>query len=815
MKYYTAFTLFVLSFFATHAQNTFTLRGVVKDKQSGEPLVGATFYVPAQKKGGQTDGKGNFILQFSVDTFTAFFRYTGYKTEKVFLDFKKKDSSIESIVVVLEEGLTLGAVTIESDNFKNRVDQTQMGLARLDIETIKQLPALFGEVDVLKVLQLLPGIKSGTEGTSGFFVRGGTNDQNLVLLDGTVVYNPAHMGGLFSVFNPEAVAGLDAYKGNFPAHYGGRLSSVIAVEMREGNTKKFSGSGGIGLISSRLTLEIPFEFSAGRFDPDGFSQTNRKNKKQSSRRDISNQNKKGSLLISGRRTYFDVFTRAYNRLNEGNKDFNPIPDYYFYDFNVKSVYQIDPNNRVTVTAYLGNDKIGFKDERFSFDFAWRNIVASLNWGRVFKPNLYGSLTVSYTRYDYQILNQFSTIRAELTSQISDYTIKYDLRYLPHKRHTLRGGGQYILHSFNPSRLNAGSSAENLDFKYNQELQGGELGVYLSDEYTMSRRWKADVGLRASGYIATSKNYFNIEPRASVRFKINDSLSFKASYARMAQYVHLAQSSTITLPTDIWYPSTNILRPQTSDIVAVGATWLLKPLGLLLTNEWYYKWLHNQVEYRENAQIFFNPQLDKELVFGSGRSYGSEWLLERKSGKTTGWIGYTLSWTDRQFPDLNGGARFPFRYDRRHDFSIVLSQKISKRIIITATFIYRSGEAITLPNSRFALHDLQGIRQVGLQRDAGGAIVGFDPGLTIPQYVDRNSFRMPAYHRADINFTYKFRPKWGTSDINISIYNVYNRANPFFLYFEEEKNEQKAPVRFVGKIVSLFPILPSIAYNFHF
>lgn len=812
------FLFFVLSFSffkpTLVAQTYYQLSGSVKDKQSGDPLIGASVSIKSQKAGTYTNAQGNFSLQLLADTLTLQVSFAGYEKYQKFI---RLDKNLSLSIALVEDDIKLEGVTIEGQALKDRLAQVQMSVTRLDVQTIKQLPALFGEVDVLKVLQLLPGIKSGTEGTAGFFVRGGTNDQNLVLLDGATVYNPAHMGGLFSVFNPEAVSGLEAFKGNFPAQYGGRLSSILGIEMREGDTKKFSGSGGIGLISSRLTLELPFGEVVSS-SPKNSTESTIENdtilnyKKQ--RKKLVTE-RKGSILVAGRRTYFDVFTRAYNRANAGNKDFSPIPDYYFYDLNTKVRYQLNPNHRLTFTAYMGNDEIGFSDERFSFAFAWRNIVATASWNHLYSTKLVGNLTTSFSRYDYSINNQFGNISANLISKISDYAVKYDIRYLPSPKHVIRGGASYIFHSFNPNRLNAGSEDNSLNFKYDQVLEGGEVGAYLSDEWEINKKWKIDYGLRGSGYIANRANYFGLEPRAGMRYKLNDSLSFKLSYARMYQYLHLAASSTITLPTDLWIPSTEYLQPQSSDIVAIGVNWLLKPLGLFLTNEWYYKWLHNQIEYRENAQIFFNPDLDRELVFGRGWSYGGEWMLERKTGKTTGWISYTLSWSNRQFDNLNDGKPFAFRYDRRHDLSVVVTQKLSRRAALTLTFVYRTGEAITLPVNRFALTDLDGIRQVGFQRDDAGNIVGFDPGLIIPQYIERNTFRMPAYHRADLSFTWKFRPKWGESDINFSVYNLYNRANPFFLYFDEVTNEQNVPVRFVGKIIALFPILPSITYNFKF
>ncbi len=759
-----------------------TVSGYVRDSLTNEALPGLTVTVVGKTWGTTSNAYGFYSITLPADSaFTLAYSYLGYVTQRRSVRLTA-DRTLD--IRLVEEGMQLSEVVISGDKPTDPVEQTQMGLTRLSAAQIKKVPAIFGEIDLLKVLQFLPGIKGGTEATAGFYVRGGGSDQNLILLDEAIVYNAAHLGGLFSVFNPDAVKGLEVYKGNFPAKFGGRLSSVLDVQLREGNQNKFGGAFGLGLISSRLTLEGPI------------------------------QKGKSSWIVSGRRTYLDIFTRVVNEANRDNPDFNPIPDYYFYDFNVKANYQLGPRDRLYLSGYFGRDVFGFTNQNFNFNFTWGNITTSLRWNHLFNDRLFVNTTAIYTEYEYSINNNFGAFRSALFSRIQDATLKVDFDWYPSPRHNVKFGALYIGHTFTPSGLDTDNSQINSAFQFTQRLVGSEGALYVSDDYDLNPWLRINVGLRLAGYASAVVAYGGLEPRAAARFRLSENVALKTSYAHMRQYVHLATSSTASLPTDVWYPSTQRLRPQYADIVSAGVTWVMPKMGLTFTSELYYKWLENQVELREGARLFANPQLDQEFTLGRGRSYGAEFLLERKEGKTTGWISYTWSWTDRTFPELNGGRTFPFRFDRRHDLSLVISREITPRLSASATFVYRTGEAVTPNSVLFSLSDYVGGTQSGavMNRDGGFSII---PGNPVPVFGERNSYRMPDYHRADVSITWRFKPKRGESELVLSAYNVYNRRNPFFFYGEVRENPDGGFVETAAEQVALFPIIPSITWNRRF
>lgn len=759
-----------------------TISGYVRDAASGEALPGLTVQARNTLWGVTSNAYGFYSLTLPADTsFTLSYAYLGYKTVTKEIRLRA-DETLN--VTLIEEGSALEEIVISGEKPTDPIEQTQMSVTRLSAAQIKKVPAIFGEVDLLKVLQFLPGIKGGTEATAGFYVRGGGSDQNLILLDEAIVYNAAHLGGLFSVFNPDAVKGLEVYKGNFPSKYGGRLSSVLDIQMREGNQNKFAGAFGLGLISSRLTLEGPI------------------------------QKGKSSWIVSGRRTYLDIFTRLVNEANKSDPNFNKIPDYSFYDLNLKANYELGPRDRLYLSGYFGRDAFAFTSQNFAFDFTWGNATAALRWNHLFNNRLFVNTTAIYTEYEYSINNSISTFRSALFSRIQDVNLKVDFDWFPSPRHSVKFGGIYIGHSFTPSGVDIDNALINSEFRFRNRLVSSEAAVYISDDYDINPWLRINAGLRFSGFSSTSSTYGGIEPRAAARFRLGENLSIKTSYAHMRQYVHLATSSTAALPTDVWYPSTRLLKPQSSDIIAAGVTWIKPKWGITVTTEVYYKWLYNQVELREGARLFANANLDEEFTIGKGSSYGFEFLVERKEGKTTGWVGYTLSWTDRTFPELNGGNPFPFRYDRRHDLSLVISHELTKRLTISGTFVYRTGEAVTPNDGRANFFDLLGGAKPGARPTPNG---GFSviPGNPFPTFGQRNSFRMPDYHRADVAVTWKFRPKRGESELVVSAYNLYNRRNPFFIYGEAVLDANNAPVEYVAKQVALFPIIPSVTWNRRF
>ncbi|GAB2541809.1 TonB-dependent receptor [Rufibacter soli] len=749
------------------AQDRVTLSGTLRSAATGETLIGAVVTLEGTSTGVETNVNGNYALRLLPGTHRIQFSYLGFQPQTKELEITK---NTRLDVELLDASTAISEVVVESErnSFQERLSTPQMSMETLSSREAKLLPALFGEVDIIKTLQLKPGIQSGGEGSSGLFVRGGSSDQNLVLLDDALVYNPSHLFGFFSVFNPDAVRGVELYKGGFPAQFGGRLSSVLDVKLREGNRKEYDVSGGIGLIASRLTVEGPIKKD------------------------------KSSFLVSGRRTYVDVFTRLINNAKEDDPDFSPIPDYYFYDFNAKATFELGPNDRLFLSGYYGRDFFTFDDENFNFNFNWGNRVGSARWAHQFSPRFFVNTTFSASDYEYQIKNELDIFRFSLTSNISDLSLKSDFEYISSEKHHLRFGAAFTHHSFTVGRLEANSQDGSVNVNAGNAYRGQEYGVYVSDDWTFTPSLTASYGLRLSGFVNDGKNFLGLEPRAAVSYRLNETLTLKGSYTRMFQYVHLVSNSGASLPTDIWYPSSPGVKPQRSDQVALGLTKLHKEKYLFST-EAYYKKMNRQLDLRDGAQIFGNNELEQEFVFGTGESYGQEFYMEKKEGKTTGWVGYTLSWTNRTFPDINEGRTFPTRFDRRHDLSIVAIHEWSKRISATATFVYGTGNAYSLPVQRFVFQDVPG-----------------EDYTIIPVYPDRNSFRLAAYHRMDLGLVYKLRPRRGSSDLTFSVYNVYNRRNPYFVYFETLKDEKSEQITgFVAKQVSLFPVIPSVTYNFKF
>ena len=772
------FLVLPLAFFA---QTNYTISGFVKMAESGEAMIGATIAAPALKQGTYTNEYGFYSLSLptSEDSIQLRYVFGGYKTEvkTILLD---KDFKFD----VELEIASLDAVVIEADSYQEQLNSTEMSVTRITMAEAKVLPALFGEVDIIKTLQLKPGVSSGSEGSSGIYVRGGGPDQNLVLLDNTVVYNPSHLFGFFSTFNSDAVKDVKLYKGGFPASYGGRLSSVIDVKMNEGNKKKFSGAGGLGLIASRLTLEGPIVKD------------------------------KGSFMVSGRRTYVDVFTRLINEAQKDKEDFNKIPDYFFYDFNAKANYEISDNDQLFLSGYIGRDRFKFDDGDFDFNFDWGNSNATARWNHLFSPKLFLNTSASFSDYKYRISNNFDIFSFELSSQITDGSLRTDFTWIPNNKHTVKFGAGGIYHRFIVGRLDAGAADGSFSFEAGNTYYGTEAGVYISDDFEVNEDLKINTGFRVSGFNSDSTFQYGLEPRVAIKYSLSDNVSLKASYARMVQYLHLVANSGASLPTDIWYPSNSRVKPQNSHQIAGGVSIAIGD-KFLLSNEVYYKWLGNQIDFRDAANLFVNDDLDSEFVFGKGWSYGTEFYLEKTKGKLTGWIGYTLSWTWRQFdgrnsegiiiPEdaINDGSKFHPRNDKRHDITVVGIYELKKRWRFSASWEFRTGNATTLATGRyfnFGPEFFQGT---------------FSTPRINPIFADRNSFRMPPYHKLDIGIVYKLFPKWGEADLTFSVYNAYNRRNPYFIYPDNVEDDNGALIGQQAKQVALFPAIPSITYNFRF
>ncbi len=740
----------------------------------GNALPGASVAVPALSLGTTTEADGHFSLSLPEGPHQLVVSFVGYASQT--LPVNLHHAQQQSFILAAASSELSEVVVQGQQTLREKLQSTQMGIEHLSIREAKLLPALFGEVDILKTLQLKPGVQSGGEGSSGLFVRGGSADQNLVLVDNVVVYNPNHLFGLFSVFNSDAVQSVDLYKAGFPAQFGGRLSSVVDVKLREGDRGRFVTTGGIGLISSRLSFEGPI--SQG----------------------------KGSFIVSGRRTYFDIFTRALNRANAGKEDYSPIPDYYFYDFNAKANYTLGTKDQLFFTGYLGRDIFGFTSPNgFQAKFTWGNTLGALRWQHVYSPRLTLNTAASVSNYKYNLGNSLDQFSFDLGSAILDYTGRADLDYVPNNRHTLKLGAALTHHNFGVGRLQRSAQDNSVNFGADVNYTGQEAGLYAADNLKLSDKLQAEVGLRATGFRSGTDLHGGLEPRLSARYALTDRVTLKGSYALMYQYVHLVSNSGASLPTDIWYPSRLSVMPERSQQVSTGASFLLGSGKYLLTNEVYYKWANNQIDFKDGAQIFANNNLDSQFLFGRGWAYGNELYLEKKTGKTTGWVGYTLAWTKRSFPPqlgttgINGGQDFYPNYDRRHNLTVVVIHQLNTRISLTASFVYTSGAPTTLPLGRFAIQD---IYQGGIQ--------------AIPVYPDRNSYRLIPYHRLDLGLVYKLRPSrmGGERDLTFSIYNAYNRRNAYFIYFDQVRDKATDQVTgYRAQQVSLFPFIPSVTYNF--
>jgi hypothetical protein len=764
------------------AQVRHLLSGVVRGAD-GTALPGATVAVPALGLGTATEADGHYRLSVPEGEQQVTVSFVGYTPQTFTLTLRRDQQRNVTLAASTSE---LGEVVVQGQQtLKEKLQTTQMGVEHLSIREAKLLPALFGEVDILKTLQLKPGVQNGGEGSSGLFVRGGSADQNLVLVDNVLVYNPNHLFGLFSVFNSDAVQSVDLYKAGFPAQFGGRLSSVVDVKLREGDREKYVTTGGLGLISSRLSFEGPIRWGSPKEGP-----------------------ARGSFIVSGRRTYFDVFTRALNRANAGKEDYTPIPDYYFYDFNAKANYTLGAKDQVFFTGYLGRDVFGFTSPNgFNANFTWGNTLGALRWQHVFSPQLTLNTTASATSYKYNLGNNVDQFSFDLGSTIQDYNLRADFDYVPNDRHTLKFGGLYTHHNFGVGRLQRSAQDNSVNFGADVNYLGQEAALYAADNIKVTDKLQAELGLRATGFQSSPDHFGGLEPRASARYSLTDKISLKGSYALMYQYVHLVSNSGASLPTDIWYPSRLSVKPERSQQASAGGSFLLGDGQFLLTNELYYKWSANQIDFKDGAQIFANNNLDSQFLFGRGWAYGNELYLEKKTGKTTGWVGYTLAWTKRNFPPqlgttgINGGRDFYPNYDRRHNLTVVVIHQLNPRISLTASFVYTSGAPTTLPLGRFAIQD---IYQGGIQ--------------AIPVYPDRNSYRLIPYHRLDLGMVYKLRPSriGGDRDLTFSIYNAYNRRNAYFIYFDQVRD--KATDKITGyraQQVSLFPFIPSVTYNFKF
>ncbi|MCC2547761.1 TonB-dependent receptor [Hymenobacter sp. BT175] len=762
----------------------FTISGHVRDGATGESLIGVAVVNPATGQGTATNTYGFYSLTLpAADSVKLLVSYLGYEKQRLGL---KADRSLTYDVRLKPLSAELSGVEVVGSREEKISRSTRMGTINVPVSQIKLLPALFGETDVLKVLQLLPGVQSGSEGSSGLYVRGGSPDQNLILLDGTPVYNAAHLFGFFSVFNADAIKNVELIKGGFPARYGGRLSSVLDISMKEGNMEKFHGEGAVGIIASRITLEGPIKKDTASF------------------------------IFSARRTYIDVLTQPLVKLaTEGVS-----AGYYFYDLNGKLNWKVGARDRLYLSGYAGNDKFyadteekrGEEYDRLDSGLGWGNRTAALRWNRVVNDRLFMNTHLTYTRYQFLVgvesenrYYQGTDLKTDkfslaYLSNIQDWSIKQDYDFVPNPNHYVRFGGQYILHQFRPGAVQAKGDlgVPTDEVNIGSRVRASEAGLYVEDDYRVSERLKVNLGVRYNTFLVNKKVYHSPEPRVSARFMLTEDVSLKASYARTSQFIHLLTNSGIGLPTDLWVPATAKIKPQTAQQFAVGAAKDLRfhDEDFELSFEAYYKPMNNLIEFREGADFLGTTDSDWEskVTSGQGWAYGGEVFLQKKSGKTTGWIGYTLAWSNRKFPELNQGRLYPYKYDRRHDASLVVIHQFSPTLTLSGTWVYGTGNATTLSQGRYQL----------------GPFDDFE------DYGPRNSYRMRAYHRLDLDLSHTKKKKWGEIVNSFSLYNAYSRKNPFYIYLDQGYSTPSGGmVEAVYKQVSLFPIIPSFSKSFKF
>lgn len=769
MKHLITLILAVVAF--TGFSQTFTVSGTMKDSTNGEDLFGGSVVVKELSNvGASTNSYGFYSLTLEKGKYTLMYRSSGFETKEIIVDLVE-NISLDVELALPKDVQEMEDVVVTGEKENDNITSSGMNVTKFDPKDIETIPVIFGEKDIMKTLQLTPGIKTAGEGNSGFFVRGGGADQNLVLLDEAVVYNASHLLGFFSVFNSDAVKDVSLYKSGIPAEYGGRASSVMDVKMKDGNSKNFGVSGGIGLISSRLAVEGPIVKD------------------------------KGSFILSGRRSYLDIFLKLSKDEDIKNTSL------YFYDLNAKANYKISKKDRIFVSGYFGRDNFGFGDD---FGFDWGNATGTIRYNRIISDKLFSNTSVIFSNYDYRFTIGTGDDAFGVNSSIQDWNVKQDFSLFANKNNTVKFGFNAMHHTFKPGALTGGNDSFNeivLDSRY-----GIEFGAYVQNEQKIGPRFNIMYGLRYSGFDLVGGDSFEfdengdflssdttrgrwesikyhqgLEPRLSLSYVISENNSVKLGYNRNYQYLHQLSNSTTSSPTDVWVPSSNNIKPQIGDQIALGYYQNLKNNKFRISTEIYYKALQNQIDYRNGANLLLNDQVEGELVFGDGKAYGLELLLEKKKGKFTGWISYTLSRSLRQFDDINDGKVFSARQDRIHDVAVVLMYNLTPSLALAGTFIYYTGDAVTFPSGKY---------EIG--------------GNVIPLFTERNGYRMPDYHRADIGLTWYLKDKKRFEhNLNFSIYNLYGRQNAFTISFEE--NSETGETEAIQ--TSLFKVVPSITYNF--
>lgn len=776
----------------------FTVTGLVKDAKTGEELIGSSVYVKETKQGVTTNTYGFYSLSLPEGVYTLQVTYLGYVTHTQSLNLK---ADLRIDIKLEEQKSQLNEVVVKENKTNKNINETKMSTVSVDIKEVKKIPILMGEVDIVKAVQLMPGVQSAGDGSTNMIVRGGNIDQNLILLDEAIVYNPSHAVGFFSVFNGDVIKDFELYKGGIPSSFGGRSSSVMDVRMRDGNNNKFGVSGGIGVLSSRLTVEGPI------------------------------QKEKSSFIISGRRTYFDLFLKMSpdENINQNTAG--------FYDLNAKANFTLSQKDRLYVSGYFGRDNIAVANV---LQNGWGNQTATLRWNHIYTKKLFSNVTLIYSRFDYGFGLDIPSQSFNYKAEIANKSIKADYTYYVNPKNTIRFGSWITQHSFQPGELKPTGDNSILQYNKLDKQAALEQAYYVSHKVDLSSRLTTEYGVRFSAFNnigADNKTYrfsadgldildtnvrrtgsfygfvAGIEPRLNVKYSVNSTSSLKLSYNRMRQYLHMISPVTASTGQDMWIPSSPNIKPQIADQIAVG---YFKNIGVFEASvETYYKYMQNVIDLRDNSNaILLNKTIEREVRQGKGHAYGVEFLVKKPSGKTTGWASYTLAKSDRQIDGVNQGKTYPFRFDRRHNINLVISHNFNERISLSANWIFASGEAVTFPTARYEYE-----------------------GRVVPQFSNRNEFRMPSYHRADLSLTVNRKKQEGKVYKNesswvFSIYNVYGRKNAYSITFREEKaplkdadgnivkdDFGKEKYYYTGKTEAvktyLFSFVPSVTYNFKF
>lgn len=756
----------------SHAQ-TFTISGTITDSRSGETVLGAPVLVKELPGKGVTSNEyGFYSLTLPAGKYTIVVNVLGYERKDSLFTLDKNIKFNIKLSTSVEE---LKETTITAKREDEQLRSAQAGVEKIDMKDIAKVPVLFGEKDILKTIQLLPGVKSAGEGNSGFFVRGGTSDQNLILLDEAPVYNSSHLLGFFSTFNSDAIKDATLYKGGMPAQYGGRLSSVLDIKMNEGNNQDFDISGGIGLIASRINIEGPIKKD------------------------------KSSFLVSARRTYADVFLKI-----SPDKDIRDTR-LYFYDLNAKINYSLGAKDRLFLSGYFGRDVLGLAN---LFGIDWGNATGTMRWNHLFSDKVFSNTSVIFSNYSYKISISNDENDFEITSKIRDWNAKQEFQFFPSVKHKIRLGVNSLYHTIVPGQITSSESSGINNMKL-QDRYSWENALYYSGDYQLSDKWNVIYGVRLTSFTVLGKGdfysfdndgelvdtttyasgevvkqFFNPEPRLSLSYNLNSVSSLKAGYARNVQNLHLISNSTSTSPTDLWIASSNNIKPELSDQVSLGYFRNFKENAFEFSAETYYKTMYNQIDYRNGASVQGNDAVEGELLYGDGRAYGLELMLKKKKGKLNGWISYTLSKTEKKIEGINNNEWYNAKQDRVHDFSITGIYDLNKKWSFSASWVYYTGNAVTFPTGKYILD-----------------------GEVQFLYTERNAYRMPSYHRLDFSVTYNdIKTEKKETSWNFSLYNAYGRQNAYAITFREAEND---PSRTEAVQTALFRWVPSITYNFKF